>query len=268
MRTSNPAFSNKNAFGVADWNELGAVGAPPEAAGGQRRMTVQGTVNASFILITTTIAAAMAAWYVVQNSIASPVVVGLGGLGVGFVCALIMWFSPRSSVALAWPYAIGQGAFLAVLSMFVEHRLAAKIGAAAASGIVFQAIMLTFGIFFSLLIAYKFRIVRVGAGMRAGIIAATGGLCLLYLVNFAMTMFNLGSIGFIHSSGPWGIGFSIVVVILASLNLVLDFQNIEEAAEHNAPKYMEWYCSFALLATLVWLYVEVLRLMAKLADRK
>jgi uncharacterized YccA/Bax inhibitor family protein len=269
MRTSNPAFSNKNAFGVSDWSELG--GNAPVATGtdaSSKKMTIQGTVNASFILITATIAAAMASWYLIQNSIASVWVLGLGGLVVGLICAAIIYFSPKLAMFLAWPYAIAEGALLGAISLLAEERLAAKIGAAAASGLVFQAVILTFGIFISLLLAYKFRLVRVGGKLKTGIIIATAGVGILYLASFLMSMLGFGSIGLIHSSGPWGIGFSVVVVILASLNLLLDFQFIEDAAEQGAPKHMEWYGAFALLTTLIWLYIEVLRLLAKIAGRK
>lgn len=269
MRTSNPAFSNKNAFGVSDWSELGgdaAVSTSTESSAG--KMTIQGTVNASFILICATIAAAMASWYMIQNSIASVWVMGLGGLAIGFICALIIYFSPKLAMFLAWPYAVAEGALLGAISLIAEERLAAKIGAAAASGLVFQAIILTFGIFISMLLAYKFRLVRVGAKLQTGIIIATAGVGVLYIASMLMSMFGFGSIGFIHSSGPWGIGFSVVVVILATLNLLLDFQFIEDAATQGAPKHMEWYGAFALLTTLIWLYIEVLRLLAKIAGRK
>jgi uncharacterized YccA/Bax inhibitor family protein len=132
---------------------------------------------------------------------------------------------------------------------------------------VINAVGLTFGTLAALLLAYRSGLVRATENFKLGIFAATGGIAILYLVSMVMGFFGK-SIPFIHGSGPIGIGFSLVVVVIAALNLVLDFDFIERGAEAGAPKYMEWYAAFGLLVTLVWLYLEMLRLLSKLQDRR
>jgi len=123
-----------------------------------------------------------------------------------------------------------------------------------------QAVMLTAGVFFALLFAYKTRLIRATENFKLGVFAATGGIAVLYLVNIVFGM------PFLHDSGPIGIGISLVIVVVAALNLVLDFDFIEEGSKRGAPKYMEWYGAFGLIVTLVWLYLELLRLLSKLRD--
>jgi uncharacterized YccA/Bax inhibitor family protein len=125
---------------------------------------------------------------------------------------------------------------------------------------------LTFGTLAALLLAYRSGLIRATENFKLGVFAATGGIALLYLVSMVMGFFGK-SIPFIHSAGPIGIGFSVFVVVIAALNLVLDFDFIETGAQRGAPKYMEWYGAFGLLVTLVWLYLEILRLLAKLQGR-
>ena len=132
--------------------------------------------------------------------------------------------------------------------------------------IVFQAVSLTFGTLFALLIAYKSGWIKATENFKLGVVAATGGICMVYLVSIVMGFFGT-TIPFIHESGWIGIGFSLFVIVIAALNLVLDFDFIEKGAEHGAPKYMEWYGAFGLMVTLVWLYIEILRLLAKLNSR-
>ena len=134
-------------------------------------------------------------------------------------------------------------------------------------GIVSQAILLTLGILFTLLFAYKSQIIKPTENFKLGVVAATGGFAILYLINFVMSFFSSG-ISIISSNSNMGILFSLVVVVIAALNLVLDFDFIEEGAEMGAPKYMEWYGAFGLLVTLIWLYLEILRLLAKLNSRR
>lgn len=260
MRSSNPVLK-PNAFDVPGWDHLDAAGAAPKA------MTVQGTVNAAFILITLTLGSAVGGWYLVANNVVTPRTVVLPGLLFSGVLAMVIYIWHRSAAFLAPVYAVTKGALLGAISLFVEEMLRRKIGNAA-NGLVFQAIMLTMGIFVSLLAAYKFRLVRVGETLRTCVMVGTCGVALLYLASFVLQMTGLGSIGFIHSSSPLGIGFTAAVVVLASLNLVMDFQFVEERAASGAPKYMEWYAAFGVLTTLIWLYIEVLRLLSKIAGRK
>ena len=137
------------------------------------------------------------------------------------------------------------------------------------TGIVQQAIFLTFGIFTALLFAYKTKLISPSENFKLGIFAATGGIAIVYLVSFIMSFFGGGlSIMNPQNSSMISIGFSLFVVVIASLNLVLDFDFIEQGVERGAPKYMEWYGAFGLLVTLIWLYLEILRLLAKLQSRR
>ena len=151
-----------------------------------------------------------------------------------------------------------EGLFLGGISAMFEAQY---------PGLVFNAICLTFGVLFSLLFAYQTGFIKATENFKLGIFAATGSIALIYLVNMVMSFFGSG-IPLIHSSGIFGIGFSLVVVGIAALNLVLDFDFIENGAEKGAPKYMEWVGALGLMVTLVWLYIELLRLLAKLQDRR
>jgi uncharacterized YccA/Bax inhibitor family protein len=134
-------------------------------------------------------------------------------------------------------------------------------------GIVIQAVALTFGTFLALLLAYKTRLIRATENFKAGVVAATGGILLIYLATIILGFFGV-QIPLIHQSGLVGIGFSVFVVIIAALNLVLDFDLVEQGAAAGAPKFMEWYAAFGLMVTLIWLYIEILRLLTKLRSRE
>ena len=155
-------------------------------------------------------------------------------------------------------YAGLEGLFLGGISAFFEARH---------PGIVMQAVTLTFGTLGALLLAYRSGLIRATENFKLGVVAATGGIAVLYLVNMGMRLFGMEGIGFIHESSWLGIAFSGFVVVIAALNLVLDFDFIESGVEHGAPKYMEWYGAFGLVVTLVWLYLEILRLLSKLQSR-
>jgi uncharacterized YccA/Bax inhibitor family protein len=155
-------------------------------------------------------------------------------------------------------YAALEGLFVGGISAMFE---------ASFPGIVMQAVMLTMGVLAALLMAYKSGLIKATENFKLGVVAATGGIALLYLVNMGMRLFGFEGFGFIHESGTMGIAFSAFVVVIAALNLVLDFDFIESGAEAGAPKYMEWYGAFGLVVTLVWLYLEILRLLAKLQSR-
>ncbi|PYQ23818.1 MAG: hypothetical protein DMF79_03045, partial [Acidobacteria bacterium] len=172
--------------------------------------------------------------------------------------ALVTAFKPAFSPVTTPIYAALEGLFLGGVSGLYELRY---------PGIVMNAVGLTFGCLAALLAAYSSGLIRPSENFKLGIVAATGGIALLYLVSMGLGFFGK-SIPFIHDSGPIGIAFSVFVVGLAALNLVLDFDFIEDGARRGAPKYMEWYGAFGLLVTLVWLYLEILRLLAKLQNRK
>ena len=170
---------------------------------------------------------------------------------------MVIMFKPKTSPYLAPAYALAEGVFLGALSGFMQTIY---------PGIVLPAILLTFGVAGSLLAAYASGLVRATENFKLGIMAATGGIAIVYLATFVLGFMGI-QIPYIHGSGIIGIGFSLIVVVIAALNLVLDFDFIEKGVENGAPKYMEWYASFGLLVTLVWLYLELLRLLAKLQGR-
>lgn len=177
-----------------------------------------------------------------------------GGLIAGLVLALASAFLRQWSGITAPLYAIAEGFALGGISAVMELRY---------HGIVLQAVMLTAGVLAVMLVLYRTRIIRVTDRFRTGVVAATGAIVLLYLVDLGLRAFTSVQVPFIHEGGLLGIGFSLVVVGLAALNLALDFDLIERGTQAGAPKYMEWYGAFALMVTLVWLYLEILRLLSK-----
>ncbi len=244
MRTGNPVLR-------ADTFEL------REPSSGT--MTINGTVNKTFILFFLLLLPASWSWSQFMNSsnpsAAYPWIIG-GSIGA-LIIALVTVFNKRWAPISAPLYAICKGLVVGAVSAIYEQLY---------EGIVIQAVGLTLGVLFSLLLAYKSGWIKVTQNFRLGVVAATGSIFLLYLVSIGLSFFGL-SIPFLHDSGPIGIGISVVIVIVAALNLVLDFDFIESGAERDAPKYMEWYGAFGLMVTLVWLYLELLRLLAKLNRR-
>jgi len=222
-------------------------------------MTIQGTVNKTGVLLVCLLIPAAWIWQKF-NATEAPAAVYpwvMGGLIGGLVFALVTVFKKEWAGITAPLYAAFEGLLLGGVSAIFEARY---------PGIVIQAVGLTVGTLFSLLFAYKTGFIRATENFKLGVVAATGGIFLLYMVSFIMSFFG-GSIGFIHSSGTFGILFSLFVVVVAALNLVLDFDFIEHGAAAGAPKYMEWYAAFGLMVTLIWLYLEMLRLLAKLRNR-
>lgn len=251
-RTANPAL-NKNTF----------TGFSTVA--GSHVMTLSGTVNKIAILLLLVMAGAIYTWRLAFQAIETdsleasrailPWMIG-GGIG-GFVLALVTVFRRTAAPVTAPLYALLEGLFLGGISAFFEYQY---------PGIVMNAVVLTFGILFALLIAYRSGLIKPTQNFRLGVFAATGGIALMYFFSFILRLFGVG-IGYIHNSSPLSIGISIVIIIVAALNLVLDFDFIEQGAASSAPKYMEWYAAFGLIVTLVWLYLEILRLLSKLASR-
>ncbi len=220
-------------------------------------MTIQGTVNKTALTLFILTAAAMFVW---NRAFTGQSVQGLmlGGAIGGFIVAMVTIFKKTAAPITTPIYGLLEGLFLGGLSAHMEVRY---------PGIVLNAVGLTLACLFALLAAYKSRLIPVTENFKLGMAAATGGIMILYLVNMVMGFFG-SRIGFIHESGPIGIAFSLFVVGLAAFNLVLDFDFIEQGAGAGAPKYMEWYGAFGLVVTLVWLYIEILRLLAKLQDRR
>ena len=248
MRTANPALTQSVFTG-----SLSSTGAD--------RMTITGTVNRTGFLVLLVVAAAWFSW---RESLPAPgstqlapnpyMLIGLIG---GFILAMITIFKKTWAPITSPMYAVLEGLLLGGLSAIFEVRF---------PGIVSQAVFATFGTLFGLLFAYKTGIIKATENFKLGVFAATGGIAIVYLISFVMSFFGT-RIPYIHESGLIGIGFSVFVVIVAALNLVLDFDFIEQGAESGAPKYMEWYAAFGLLITLVWLYIEMLRLLSKVRSR-
>jgi uncharacterized YccA/Bax inhibitor family protein len=246
MKTSNPAL-NINSFRVEQ-----AISAEP--------MTLTGTVNKTGILLICVVATAAWSWSRFFNAPASDTVwplVAIGGIG-GLIVAMVTVFKKEWSPITAPIYALLEGLALGGISAVFELRY---------PGIAMKAVGLTFGTLLVLLMAYHSGLIPVTEKFKLGVVAATGGIAVFYLVQFVLGFFGV-RFAAINGSGLLGIGFSVVVVIVAALNLVLDFDFIESGVNAGAPKYMEWYGAFGLIVTLVWLYLEILRLLAKLSDRR
>ena len=239
MRSGNPALNKKTFENLT--NTSGGV------------MTLDGAVNKTAISL---LLLMCAAYYTYSNGNLSLIWPGFIG---GFIVAMITIFKKEWSPVTVPVYAVLEGLALGGISSVYAHEY---------TGIVQQAIFLTFGIFATLLFAYKTKVIKPTENFKLGVFAATGGIAIVYLASFIMSMFGSGMSIMSPDDSSWmSIGFSLFVVVIASLNLVMDFDFIEEAAESGAPKYMEWYGAFGLLVTLVWLYLEILRLLAKLSGR-
>ncbi len=233
---------------------------------GQETMTINGTMNKTGLMLLLVIAGAVYTWgkfYGAFNTEAPQDAMSavmpwllIGGIG-GLIAALVTAFRPQSASVSAPVYAVLQGLFLGGISAIFESSY---------SGIVMRAVALTLGVFVVMLMLYRSRVIKVTDKFRMGVLAATGGIALVYLVSFVAGMFG-ANVGFLHDSSTLSIGISLVVVGVAALNLMLDFDFIEKASGSGAAKNMEWLGAFGLMVTLIWLYLELLRLLSKLARR-
>ena len=222
-------------------------------------MTVSGTVNKAGILSVCVVATAAWTWNRFWNAPSQATVLPwmmIGAIG-GLVFALVTIFKKEWAPVTSPAYALSEGLVLGSVSAIFELRF---------PGIAMQAVGLTFGTLIALLLAYRSGLIRVTERFRLGVVAATGGIAIFYLITFVLGFLGV-RFNSIYGSGLIGIGFSVVVVIVASLNLVLDFDLIESGVRAGAPKYMEWYGAFALMVTLIWLYLEIIRLLSKLRSR-
>jgi uncharacterized YccA/Bax inhibitor family protein len=246
FRTGNPALGAQTFSGLS--------------VDGAERMTLAGTARKSVVLLAIAGGAAFAAWSHVfsrPTDLPSLRIAALAASLAGFGVAVAIILRHRWSPALAPVYALLEGIVLGLVSAVFESRF---------PGIAAQAIALTFGVFAVLLAAYASGAISPTENFKLGVVAATGGVAVVYLISIGARLFG-HSVPYIHDSGPIGIGFSVVVVCIAAANLVLDFDFIEEGVRRGAPKYMEWYAAFGLLVTLVWLYLEILRLLSKAKKR-
>jgi uncharacterized YccA/Bax inhibitor family protein len=244
LRSNNPVLKEKAFTG-----EL-AIG---------EAMTIQGTVNKTGLLLLFVVVSAAWTWGLSHSETPEAAIPWMiGGALIGFVTALVTIFKKNWAPLSAPVYALCEGLFLGGISAILEKSY---------PGIAIEAVSLTFGVLFVLLLAYKTGMVRATRGFKLGVLAATGAIALVYAVSFLMQMFGRGGVSVLYSATPLGIGISLVIVIIASLNLVIDFDMIETAARMGAPKYMEWYGAFGLMVTLIWLYMEILRLLSKVRRR-
>ena len=252
MKTSNPALGENTFRGSSG-------GGYPTYVDAASRMTLSGTVNKTGLLLILTVASAAWTWqrFLVSHDPAS---VGgllmLGALG-GLICAMVTIFKKEWSPVLAPTYALLEGLVLGGISVITDIRY---------PGIAMQAVGLTFGTMFVLLFLYSSRIIKVTQKFRLGVVAATGGIFVFYLVQMLLGFFGIHFMS-LNGSGPLAIGISLVICAVAALNLVLDFDFIERGVNYGAPKYMEWYGAFGLMVTLIWLYLEILRLLSRTRSR-
>jgi len=251
MQTANPVLSDRT------FDAFRAFASPVNT------MTIGGTVNKTGVLLLCVLAGAVWTW---SRAFADPAAVDpaavmpylIGGSIAGLVLALITTFNMSWAPITAPLYSLAEGLTLGGISAIFESRY---------PGIAVQAVAGTFGTLACMLVAYRTGVIRATERFKLGVVAATGAICLVYLISWVMSLFGFAVFGSLFGNGLIGIGFSVVVVGIAALNLILDFDLIEKGSQQGAPKYMEWYGAFALMVTLIWLYLEILRLLGQLRSR-
>ena len=249
MRGSNPALNDDSFDSVLDgegvYNDI---------------MTLEGTVSKSLFLIALVIGAGVVGWKMSSMASMAPHMhtILIGSSILGFITAMITIFKKSMAPSTAPAYAILEGITLGIFSYLYESMY---------SGIVIQAVFLTISVFIGLLFCYKSGLIKATENFKLAVVSATFGIFAVYLISFIGHFVGF-EVPYIHESGPIGIGVSVIIVVVAALNLVLDFDFIEKGSERgDLPAYMEWYGAFGLLVTLVWLYIEILRLLSKLRSR-
>jgi uncharacterized YccA/Bax inhibitor family protein len=244
FKTSNPAL-NENTF-------EGRVAVAGEA------MTLQGTVNKTGVLLLCVVVTAAWTWGIAHSQAPEAALPWMtGGLVGGLVFALVTIFKKEWSPITSPIYALCEGLVLGGISALLERTY---------PGIAIQAMGLTFGVTAVMLMLYRTGVLRATPKFTVGVVAATGGIFVVYMVDLVLGMFGR-HVPLLNSSGPLGIGVSAVIVIIAALNLILDFDFVETGVHARAPKYMEWYGAFGIMVTLVWMYLEILRLLSKVRQR-
>jgi uncharacterized YccA/Bax inhibitor family protein len=253
MNSNNPFFKNKaftNTSRVEDTVHEAKV------IDYNQTMSVSGTINKSFLMLILLVASAAITWTMSFNG-QNPMIIAIGGAIVGFVLVLIATFKPQYSTFLAPGYAIFEGLFIGGISSIFEVMY---------PGIVIQAVSCTFVTFMVCFGLYKYEIVKVTEKFRSVVIAATLAIATYYLISWLLSMFT--SFQRVDQGNSWmSIGISVFVIVIAALNLFLDFDQIEKGVQQKMPKYMEWYSAMGLMITLVWLYIEFLRLLSKISSR-
>jgi uncharacterized YccA/Bax inhibitor family protein len=244
FKTSNPALNEKT------FSDRVAVAGEP--------MTLQGTVNKTGFLLFCVVGTAAWTWWISNTQTSGAAMPWMmGGLIAGFIFAMVTIFKKEWSPITAPVYALSEGLALGGISALLEQSY---------HGIAIQALGLTLGVTAVMLVLYTSGVLRATPKFTMGVIAATGGIFLVYVVDMVLRLFGR-QVPLLNSSGPWGIGLSLLIVGIAALNLILDFDFVETGVHAGAPKYMEWYGAFGIMVTLVWMYVEILRLLAKMRSR-
>ncbi|HJM18990.1 MAG TPA: Bax inhibitor-1/YccA family protein [Candidatus Thalassarchaeaceae archaeon] len=243
MRSGNP-YLNDDSFGFGT---------------GQNRMTLEGVANKTMLLLGICVFTAFVSWTTITvNPELGTILFFLGVIG-SLIAAISMWFiDKRKAVYIGPIYAAFEGLFLGPFSGIMETFF---------PGIIVQAVGLTFGLFFTMLVVYRARLIRPSENLAIGLASAIGAIMLIYMASFVLAIASPYQIPYIHGNGIIGIGFSLFVITVGALTFVMDFDFIEKGVEQGAPKHLEWYAAFGLMITLVWLYIEILRLLAKLRSR-
>ena len=247
LKTSNPIFNKKTVQNF-------------RAESSSQTMTINGAIQKTALLSLLVILGASYSWnqFIVGGSeVAQTWMIG-GAIG-GFITAIIIVIKKQYANILAPIYAIFEGLFLGAISAFFNQLFPTD-------GIVIRAIALTLGVLFAMLFAYRSGLIKPTEKLKAGVVAATGGIAIMYLISIVLGLFGV-NLDFMYNSSPLGIGISLIIVVVAAFNLILDFDFIEQGAKAGLSKNTEWYAAFGLLVTLVWLYIEILRLLSLFAGR-
>jgi uncharacterized YccA/Bax inhibitor family protein len=258
FKTSNPTLTEK-IFDKSIHENAEAFGV----------MSIRGTMNKFGFLLLLLIASSSYSWSLITTeTMGTAKIIMIGGAIGAFVLAMVMMFKPMWAGYIAPAYAILEGLFIGGISAFFNNMFASEFGDTSGKGshLIINAVGLTLGVALAMFLLYNFRIINVTNRLRSIIMSATMGVALFYLITWILGMFGV-DMGFAFDNSLLSIGISIFIVGLAAFNLLLDFDTIEKGAEMGAPKFMEWYCAFGLLVTLVWLYLEILKLLSKLSSR-
>jgi Predicted membrane protein len=248
FKSGNPTLSEKVFERGIDWQQADA-------------MTERGTLNKFGLMLILLLASASLTWKAAaEGTNVMPWV--MGSAIVGFIIAIVLTFKKTWGSVLAPIYSLAEGVFLGGISAYYNYAFEKT-----APGIVMQAVGLTFGVVIAMFALYRFGVIKATQRFKTIVVTATAGIAIFYLIAFVLRFFGV-SMPMIHEGSTIGILFSLFVVAIAALNLILDFDMIEQGVKQGAPKYMEWYGAFGLMVTIVWLYLEILRLLAKLADRR
>ncbi|MCG9792017.1 Bax inhibitor-1/YccA family protein [Flavobacterium algicola] len=252
FKSSNPFLSNKRFSATSKAEQVHNA----TVIGNDQEMTIAGTINKTALLFLLLTASAMVIWWMAFNGM-NPILPAIGGAVVGLILVVISAFKPQYSGYLAPGYALFEGLFIGGISAIFEAQY---------PGIVIEAVGATFATFLVCLGLYKFKIVKVTEQFKSVVVAATFAIATYYLISWLVSMFT--SYQPVHyGSSLMSIGISVFVIIIAALNIFLDFDRIEKGAQEKMPKYMEWFGAMGLMITLVWLYIEFLRLLSKLSSR-